>query len=181
VTCLILVRHAMPAFGPDVPPHEWRLRPDGVAAARRLAARLPAGAYLVASTEPKAWQTLRLAGPVSRDARFNEINRDEPYQGDFRARREAYVAGAGHPGWEPRVRVAERFDAGITDHLTTAGERTLVVASHGMAMTVWLAARVGLDDPAAFWAGLRLPDALCVDLAAGTVTNLRGQDNHPRR
>jgi hypothetical protein len=83
----------MPAHGAELPPHEWVLRPDGAAAARQLAARLPAGAHLVASAEPKAWQTLEPAGPLIRDPRLNEISRDEPYGGDFRVRRRAYVDG----------------------------------------------------------------------------------------
>jgi broad specificity phosphatase PhoE len=155
---VVLVRHATPAHGPERPAHEWALDPEGAAAARELAAVLPTDAYLVASAEPKAWQTLEPAGPVIRDARFNEVNRDEPYDGDWVARRRAYVAGTDHPGWGARVRVAERFEAGVSDHLAAAEDRTLVVASHGMAMTVWLAARVGLDDPVAFWAGLRFPE-----------------------
>ncbi len=169
----MLVRHAMPAYGPHLPAHEWTLRADGQAAATALVAHLPTGAHLVASAEPKAWQTLQPAGPVTRDPRFNEVERDgEPYGGDYRQLRLAYVAGTDHAGWEPRVRVVERFDAGIADHLARAGERTLVVASHGMAMTLWLSARVGLDDPTHFWTELSLPDAHLVDLAAGTVTRI---------
>jgi broad specificity phosphatase PhoE len=173
VSRLLLVRHAMPAHGPDLPPHEWVLRDDGLAAARGLAPHLPPGAYLVASEEPKAVQTLAPAGPVARDARFNEIERpDEPYGDGYRTARGAYVAGVDHPGWEPRVRVAERFDAGITDHLGRAGGRPLVVGTHGMAMTLWLSARIGVEDPAAFWADLRFPDVHAVDLDAGTVTRV---------
>jgi broad specificity phosphatase PhoE len=162
----------MPAHGPGVPPHRWMLHPDGLAAARRLAGRLPADRYLVASGEPKAWQTLEPAGPVVRDRRFNEVARDEPYGGEFRTRRRAYVEGYDHAGWEPRVRVAERFAAAIAEHLGAAGRRVLVVASHGMAMTVWLSAHVGLSDPGAYWADLRLPDAHEVDLTSGAVSRL---------
>jgi broad specificity phosphatase PhoE len=172
VTGLTLVRHAMPAGSSERPPHEWVLRPEGAAAARLLAAHLPAGAYLVASTEPKAWQTLEPAGPVTRDPRFNEVHRDEPYEGDFRGRRRAYVTGTDHPGWEPRSQVVERFDTAVAEHLARAAERPLVVATHGMAMTIWLTARVGLETPGAFWAGLRLPDAHAVDLDTGTVVRL---------
>jgi broad specificity phosphatase PhoE len=169
----MLVRHAMPAHGPHLPAHEWTLRADGEVAATALAAHLPAAAYLVASDEPKAWLTLQPAGPVTRDPRFREVQRDdEPYGAGFRQLRRAYVAGTDHAGWEPRVRVVERFDAGIADHLSRAGERTLVVAAHGMALTLWLSARVGLDDPAQFWAALSLPDAHLVDLAAGAVTRV---------
>jgi hypothetical protein len=41
-----------------------------------------------------------------------------------------------------------------------------------MAMTLWLTATIGLDEPGAFWADLRFPDAQVVDLAAGTVVRL---------
>ena len=61
------------------------------------------------------------------------------------------------------------FDAGINDHWVRAAGRPLVVASHGMAMTLWLTARIGLDAPGAFWSSLRLPDVLAVDLVARTV------------
>lgn len=159
---LILVRHAMPAVDPDVPPERWHLSPDGHRAATALAARLPADAVLVASAEPKARQTL--GGGVSIDNRFNEVVRDEPYDGDYRARRRAYVSGTDHPGWEPRDQVVARFAEGVTGWLGRSGPRLLVVATHGMAMTLWLAAGTpGLADPGAFWADLRLPDAFAVD------------------
>jgi hypothetical protein len=41
-----------------------------------------------------------------------------------------------------------------------------------MAMTLWLAATVGLADAGVFWADLRLPDVLAVDVAATQVTRL---------
>jgi broad specificity phosphatase PhoE len=171
---LILVRHAMPAFGPDVPPEEWELSDEGRAAAATLARLLPAGARLVGSNEPKAWQTLEPAGPVhDRDARFNEVWRvGEPWEGEFRELRRAYVTGTDHDGWEPRDEVARRFDAGITEQLALAGDVPLVVASHGMAMTLWLTARGGLDDPGTFWADLRFPDAHQIDLATGAIRRL---------
>ena len=169
---LVLVRHAMPAFGPQTPPHEWRLSQAGRSAAILLAGIFPADSRLVASAEPKAWQTLESAGRVERDPRFNEIRRTEPWNGDYRRLRRQYVEGIDHRDWEPRAQVAERFDTAIAEHLGVARDRPLVVATHGMAMTVWLTARIGLPDPGAFWAGLRFPDAHRVDLATGTITRL---------
>jgi len=167
---LILVRHAMPAFSPDVPADEWPLSDEGRAAAVALAADLPAGALLVASTEPKAYRTLEPAGPVLRDRRFGEVRREgEPWDGPFRELRRAYVSGADHPGWEPRSAVASRFEVGVREHLAAADGRPVVVASHGMAMTVWLCTRLELPDPGQFWVDLRFPDALTVDLATGTI------------
>jgi broad specificity phosphatase PhoE len=169
---LILVRHAMPAFGPETPPQEWLLGDAGHAAARLLADTLPANSHLVASDEPKAWQTLEAAGQAVRDRRFNEIWRTEPWEGDYRQLRRAYVEGVDHHDWEPRSQVSERFDTAIDAHRDIAADRPLVVATHGMAMTIWLTARIGLPDPGAFWADLQFPDAHRVDLTARTITRI---------
>jgi broad specificity phosphatase PhoE len=155
---LYLVRHAMPAFSPDVPPDRWPLDDDGRRAAAALV--LPPDALLVSSTEPKARQTLEPAGPVVTDARFDEVRRDEPFHGDYRARRRAYVGGTDHPGWEPRERAVARFAAGVHAWRARAGGRALVVCTHGMVMTLWLASVADLPDPAGFWAGLGLPDVI---------------------
>ena len=159
----------MPDSRQYVPPQLWVLSEEGRSAAARL--RFPADAYLVASDEPKAWQTLEPAGPVVRDERFGEVRRDdEPWEGGYRELRRAYVGGADHSGWEPRERVVARFDRAVAVHLVRAAGRTLVIGTHGMAMTAWLAARVGPLDPGEFWAGLRFPDVLAVDLARAGVT-----------
>jgi broad specificity phosphatase PhoE len=160
---LILVRHALPDVVPDVPPHEWVLAADGLAAAREL--RFPAGALLVSSEEPKAFQTIESAGVVAKDSRFNEVSRTgEPFGGNWRELRRAYVGGRDHDDWEPRVEVAARFDAAISEHRDFASAAPLVVATHGMAMTVWLDDRIGLANSVDFWAELRLPDVIVVDL-----------------
>jgi broad specificity phosphatase PhoE len=142
-------------------------------AAAALASVLPAGAYLAASTEPKAWQTLTPIGEPSRDRRFGEVSRlGEPWGGNFRELRRSYVDGADHAGWEPREHVTARFEAAIEEHLARAEQRPLVVASHGMAMTVWLTARVALARPGEFWAALRFPEVLRVDLSENVVTTI---------
>ena len=98
----------------------------------------------------------------------------EGYDDDFRTQRRAYVGGVDHTGWEAREDVVRRFGAGVAEHVAVAGGQPVVIASHGMAMTLWLTATIGLDDPAAFWAALRFPDAHVVDLSAGTVVQLSG-------
>lgn len=169
---LVLVRHAMPAHGPDVPARDWVLAPEGEVAARVLCGLLPVGARLVASSEPKAITTVAPAGRVIPDRRFDEVSRVEAYDDDFRTQRRAYVDGMDHPDWEAREVVVRRFGAGVAEHAAAADGRPVVIGSHGMAMTLWLTAAVGLDDPGAFWADLRFPDAHIVDLAAGTVVRL---------
>jgi broad specificity phosphatase PhoE len=168
---LILVRHAMPAATPDVAPAEWPLSTDGVRGALALRDLLPRDARLIASTEPKAWQTLGEVTEVVRDARFREIDRpDEPWSDDFRERRAEYVAGKIHPGWEQHADVARRFGAGVAGHYD-AGSRAVVIATHGMAMTTWLVSvgAVDREAAAAFWRTLRFPDCHIVDLQLRTV------------
>lgn len=163
---LIVVRHAAPAASEDRAPETWELTAAGVVAARALAERLPADAVLVASPEPKALQTLAPAGPVQVDARFAEVVRTrERWHDDFCERRRRYVEGAAEPGWERPVDVAARFDAGVREHRERAGDRPLVVGTHGMALTTWLVAVGALrrEDAGAFWAALGFPDALAVD------------------
>jgi len=158
----------MPVHGPDVPARDWHLSPDGRAAARALCARLPAGARLIASSEPKAIQTLEPAERPVTDARFDEIGRIEAYADDFRTARRAYVEGADHADWEPRDDVVRRFAAGVAVHSADH----VVIATHGMAMTLWLTASVGLADPGEFWATLTFPDAYVVDLPGRSLSRL---------
>lgn len=169
---LYLIRHAMPDFTPEVPADRWELTADGHAAAVRLCRILPEDALLVASTEVKAVQTLAPAGQVGEDARFCEIRRTEQWGGDLKGRRRAYVEGAEYPGWEPQPVAASRFDEGIEAALEMAAGRRLVVATHGMVLSVWLAARIGLARPGEFWSGLRFPDLIEVDLVAGWARQL---------
>jgi broad specificity phosphatase PhoE len=165
---LFVVRHAMPAFGPDTPPHEWELGPDGRRGAESLRGVIPAGATLVSSPEPKARQTLEPIGTSASDIRFREVDRDERFDDDFRARRRAYLDGARHPGWEPHAEVIARFDSGVRCWLRQARGRPLVVATHGMAMTLWMTT-VSVDDPGAFWSDLLLPDVFKVDVPACSI------------
>jgi broad specificity phosphatase PhoE len=169
---LILVRHAMPSYGPEVPPDRWELSDDGRAAACRLAGVLPSGALLAASAEPKAWQTLEPLGAVLRDRRFNEVSRVEPWEGDYLQLRREYVNGANHAGWEARCDVEERFGEAVGDHLSAADGRPVIIATHGMAMTIWLTTAIGLPDPGGFWRDLRFPDAHRVDLGARTLARI---------
>ena len=43
-------------------------------------------------------------------------------------------------------------------------------------MTLWLTTTVALADPGAFWADLRLPDLLTVDVAARQVSRCVSDD-----
>jgi broad specificity phosphatase PhoE len=109
---------------------------------------------------------------VVRDRRFNEVSRAEPWEGNYLELRCEHVDGANHAGWEARCHVEERFGAAVSDHLSAADSTPVIIATHGMAMTIWLAAAIGLPDPAGFWCNLRFADAHRVDLGAGTLTRI---------
>lgn len=173
---LLLVRHAMPDVDPATDPSTWPLSAEGMSASRLLARLIPADALLVASDEPKAWQTLDPdgSGDVRRDRRLGEIHRTEAFSDDFRLARRRYVSGSPVAGWEQHADVARRFDAAVRDATAQAAGRDLVIASHGMAMTVWLSHAVSLADPGEFWQDMqqRFPDLLAVDLRARGVRRL---------
>jgi len=173
---LILIRHAMPEIDPRTPAELWHLGDEGRAAARVLGPLLARPAYYVASTEPKAVETMQeIAGEltVHIDAGFAEVRRPRRWSEDYRAVAGAYVDGARHDGWELHQEVVERFDAAVARHtvLAAAGNSTLTIGTHGLAATVWLASRFPLHpSPAQFWAALRFPDIVDVVPAAGTLS-----------
>jgi broad specificity phosphatase PhoE len=168
---LVLVRHAMPAVLPDVPAECWELDEQGRAASRALAGAVPDSSYYVSSDEPKAFQTVyEMSGgrEVVAESDFREVRRPHRWSDDYRDQARAYVAGICPDGWEPRAQVVARFDAALSRHARTAAARqqTLVIGTHGLAPTVWLASRLPLQpSPGDFWASLEFPDLIDVDLA----------------
>jgi hypothetical protein len=177
---VIVVRHAMPTVDPQVPAEEWQLAQESRVAARLMRLHVCHPAYYVASTEPKAAQTMQeIAGAqrVVRDAGLAEVHRPHVWFTDegYQEAAESYARGGCPDGWEPRDEVIGRFDAAVVRHAAAAAEqnRTLVIGTHGLAPTVWMASRYRLaTDPARFWADLRFPDIVEIDLREQTVTCL---------
>lgn len=158
-----LLRHAMPAAGRDSGPEQWPLSEAGREACRDLIGALPLQARRFASAELKAQQTLAavLPGPHLIEPRLGEVVRPgEPWGGDFRDRRRAWVVGVvdhRHHGWETPRDAAARISA-VCDEWP---DDDLVLSTHGMIITAWLV-ELGLvrsGEPAGqFWAALRFPD-----------------------
>lgn len=169
---LVLVRHAMPVVEPDVPSDLWELGEQGREASRALAVAAPQSPYYVASDEPKALQTVQeMSGgsKVVSDPGFREVRRPHRWSDDYRMQACAYIEGVCHDEWEPHAKVIARFDAAISRHarIAVARQQTLVVGTHGLAPTIWLASRLPLQpSPGAFWASLQFPDLIDVDLVA---------------
>jgi broad specificity phosphatase PhoE len=131
--------------------------------------------YYVASDEPKALQTLQemsVDHEVVAEPGLREVRRPHAWSDDYRSQARAYVDGICHDGWEPHAQVVARFEAAVGRHahIAAAQQRTLILCSHGMALTVWLASRLRLvPTPVDFWADLRFPDLVHVDLLGRTA------------
>ncbi len=165
------VRHSMAVADESRPPTQWRLGEDGRAAARRLAERLevaPGIGALVTSTEPKALATAEVIGErwgaeVHEDDRLREAARRWIGPG-YRAVAHRYLRGERVEGWEPHDEVAARAEAAVDDASALAGDRPVVVVSHGLVLAVHLGRRLGADfDAESFWSCLAFPDAWALD------------------
>jgi broad specificity phosphatase PhoE len=186
---LILVRHATPVIDPSVPAERWQLAPEGRAAARNLRPLVAGPAYYVASAEPKALQTLQeITGhtDLTTDAGLVEVRRPQVWSDNstYRSTARSYIEGIVPDGWEPHNQVIGRFDHAIVCHASaaTAQARTLVIGSHGLAATLWLASRYHLEpDPSGFWAALRFPDVIEVDLLRDVVRRVQQAAQLPQR
>jgi hypothetical protein len=52
------------------------------------------------------------------------------------------------------------------------GNERAAIVSHGVLLTVWIDHAVGLEDAAAFWSNLRLPDAWELDFDTRSVERI---------
>lgn len=164
----------MPKVSPTLDPALWPLSLEGRRAAQELRQRLPPTARVwVASQELKAFETLQCLSPkdggaILQDARFNEVQRDEPFDDDFRSRRRAWVEGkldARHTGWETPQDAARRVDEAVREF--AARGYPLIIGSHGMVLTAWLVHRARVQSGAEagmFWEALAFPDLVEIDL-----------------
>jgi broad specificity phosphatase PhoE len=178
---VIIVRHAMPTVDPEIPADRWPLGWDSRVASRLLRLHVTHPAYYVSSTEPKAAQTMQEIAGAQRlvtDADLAEVHRPHVWfsaEEEYHAAALAYAGGACPDGWEPQSEVITRFDAAVVRHAAAAAERgsTLVIGTHGLAPTVWMASRYRLDcEPSRFWQELRFPDVVEIDLRDERVSCL---------
>ena len=161
------VRHAMPVVEEGVDSTEWHLDDATRAHAEAWAARLEVGddlGVLVTSTEPKAVETAeaiaaRWPAELVRDDRLREARR--PWVGTgYRAMAHRYLRGEQHDGWEAHAAVEERVRLAVAEAIARAGGQSVVVVTHGLAMSLHLGERLGGDfDRESFWSRLAFPDA----------------------
>ncbi|MGV3760828.1 MAG: histidine phosphatase family protein, partial [Actinomycetota bacterium] len=101
--------------------------------------------------------------PLLADERLREAMR--PWIGPgYRAVVHRYLRGELPEGWEPHGDVARRVGAAVREAADRAGERTLVVVSHGLSLALHLGERLGPEfDRESFWSSLAFPDAWVLD------------------
>ncbi len=170
---LYLVRHAAPAPDPRRSPAEWRLSVDGRRAAEQLAADWPGGvlAALYSSPEPKAIQTAEpLAKRFGIDVQvrecLHEVQRPTGWLEDYRRRVADYLSGGTLNGWEPLPAAQQRIVACVRAVAAEAGEGPVAVVSHGMALTLLLAALRGGPPSFTEWRFMLMPSVAEIDPSA---------------
>ncbi|SCL54696.1 Broad specificity phosphatase PhoE [Micromonospora peucetia] len=168
---VVLVRHAMPVLQPEIPAVDWELDEQGRAAARAFSGTLPDSAYLVSSTEPKAMQTLQEMASgrtVVPEDGFREVHQPIRWCDNYHDLARAYLDGVVPDGWETHEDLVARFNTAVARHAAAARAQgqTLIIGTHGLAATVWLAQHLPLEPtPTDFWAAIGLPDVIDVDFA----------------
>jgi broad specificity phosphatase PhoE len=133
---VILVRHARTVVDPAVPSFEWRLSPQGRAAAAAL--ELPP-LHALTSPEPKAVETAVAAGlQATIDERLREVAR--PWEDAYEEQVRRYLAGDEPTGWERRADALARLHAALDGFDGIAVTHRLAIALFtGLAFEAWRA------------------------------------------
>lgn len=173
---LILVRHGPVRVDPFVSVADWTLDEAATPSVTSLRQHplLKQPCVVASSPEPKAFHTAELLfpnAPVLVEAAFGELDRraagwlpdEAAYANLVRcifANPHQAVADC-----ETAYAATTRFAAGVEKLRESVGVESLVVVSHGLALTAFLAMVLGLQKPDIMaWRALRFPDMAAVDL-----------------
>lgn len=177
-----LVRHGAVTVRPDLPLAQWHLSPEGRAGVDALADKLfwPQVRGIHASAEPKAEATAqriaaRHALPIRIETELREVER--PWtEGDYAAAVRRYLAGEALAGWEPRDQALARVRSCIDGIVKRHEGLDVAIVSHGLALTLYLAALLDLDGAKAheLWSRIRFPDVAVLDPLAGRLERAFG-------
>ncbi len=173
---LVLIKHAPPQVDPAVPSPRWVLSDAGRRRCDWLADELSAQgvARLFASLEPKALETAALVAirnglAVEPRAGLNENDRTGFGFGTEDELRAAIRAFFDRPaqtvmGTESADAAFARYAAAVKGAVAEAGGRNLAIVTHGTVLTLFVA-RHNAIAPFDFWASLRLPAYVVLDVA----------------
>lgn len=183
---LILVKHAMPQVDVETPAHQWRLHPEGEAAAGVLAERLVSARYtpdkIVASLEPKATQT----GSIMADRlRLPFATVDDLHEHDRRAtgflERRVFESRMrdlfAHPdqvvfGTESATAALTRFAAAVERVISEdTGDGDVVIVTHGTVISLFVGRRA-VVDPTNLWTTLGLPSYVALELPSHRIIEI---------
>ena len=176
---LFVIRHAQPWLDPAVPPEQWRLAPEGVAATRELVRRWSwhGVAAIHHSPQPKTEATGRVMAdvlhvPLLAADDLAELAMDAGFLGDeaFADRVGAFLEGGRDPAFEDYDRAQQRITACVTRLMVGAAGRDLAIVSHGRIITVLFSALTGERLGRKEWQSIAIPDLSLVDFGAGRVT-----------
>lgn len=174
MTRIVLIRHAMPQMEEGVPAADWKLSPQGAAAATALAARLTRFAFtaIACSHEPKAVETASaiaqvLELPVAIDEAFAETQRRtvgwlSRAEIDAGVRRLLENPSEIVYGEESADAAYTRFAAAVGRLLENASS-DIAVVTHGTVLSVYASRVAPIADVFAFWKSLKLPDAILLE------------------
>ncbi len=176
---VILVRHALPEVIRGLSSKLWALSESAKEDCVLLAHALPPdlAPMVLSSGQPKVDETaaviaLRRGVQVRIDPRVGEVDQpDAWFEGDYRSVAADYLRGDNPHGWEDPGAVAKRFAAALDEALAANDTGDLVVVDHGLALSLYLASKVGIDL-VPFWQALTFPDAWRLDLEAGAIERL---------
>jgi broad specificity phosphatase PhoE len=171
---LYLVRHGRTQPDPATAAALWPLSATGRAETARLAAhpRWAEVAGFYASPEEKAIETARLLSEphgqsltILTDLR--EVERGSAFLADYDAAVREFFARPDESvhGWERAVDAGRRVAGCLEQISARAGDRPVAVVSHGLALTLGLAALVPLDQPLwEFWRRIGFSSVGVLDL-----------------
>lgn len=176
---LYLIRHAAVNVRADLPGPQWRLSPEGRAAAEVLGEE-PHWAelqLLCTSPEPKAAGTAqRIAArhglPIRIEPDLREVEGRAWVGGaEYRIIAQRYLAGEPVEGWEARATALNRLRTCVKSISDGPGYSKVGVVSHGLILTIYLADLLDLDTETTYklWSRLRFPDVAAVDPVAKQV------------
>jgi broad specificity phosphatase PhoE len=171
---LYLVRHGRTQPDPAAAAALWPLSAAGRAETARLAAhsRWAEVAGFYASPEEKAIETARLlAEPHGRTVailpNLREVERGNTFFADYDAAVREFFARSDESvhGWERAVDAGRRVAGCLEQISAVGGDRPVAVVSHGLALTLGLAALVPLDQPLwEFWRQIGFSRVAVLDL-----------------
>jgi 2,3-bisphosphoglycerate-dependent phosphoglycerate mutase len=163
VSCLLLVKHALPDIEPEVPAQHWQLGSQGRAQSLKLAEaiRPHRPGVVLTSQEPKAAETGQIVADVLELPRrtvsglHEQDNIGTPYFDTAEAFGAAVQGLFTEPdkrayGNESAVEALARFERGVAEALEPHPDETAVIVTHGRVGTLFIAAHNAIDV-FAFW------------------------------